>query len=81
MLDEKGEPPGVGHSVDQKFRQRFLQQLVMGQRQFARSRKCSSKAPPPDGQKRVGGKAAPEKNSALPAHPQLKVNILQSRAY
>lgn len=72
MVGKQCEPPGTGHSVNQEFRQRLLQQCIMRGRISARCGKIRKKAPPANSQERIGGEAAPEEKATLPARPQDK---------
>ncbi|MDA5634802.1 MULTISPECIES: hypothetical protein [Rhizobium/Agrobacterium group] len=65
VLPEKKQSSLLGNFADKKLRQRFLQQFIMG-RQFPLCRKSGQKPPSPKGDDRIGGKAHPEEDGALP---------------
>ena len=72
MVGKQFEPQRPGHSVNQEFRQRLLQQIIMRSRIFARRGEIRKKTPPAHCHDRVGSEAQPEETTALPRGPQGK---------
>ncbi|ENN84970.1 hypothetical protein RHSP_58627 [Rhizobium freirei PRF 81] len=79
MVDEKCEPLGTAQAVDEKFRQRLLQQFIVRSRKCPCCRKRREEMPPSDRQQRIGSKAKPKEKRTLQAHPQTEGQYSQEQ--